>query len=290
MKKTIFFICCCSLYILSCSSIKKNNSENLYKINLKGSASVIRDGKTITLAAGETVIDKDIIKVPEGSELDILIGPDDSIRMKPNTEIMISQTDGKENKKFDIQLNKGKTIVKLNTLKSANTNFKINTPTSVCGVRGTQFSLDSKPSGEDEINVLKGEVSVSAAGSNEEIKIGENEMTTVTPGRPPMAPQMILSSLKPLLSLEVATMRPDLAINAVKTTMAVFDLKTYQRSLEYYYTMNEKYPENISELKMKEVDAWETPLVYYKKGEGYVLFSAGQDRIIGTIDDIQMEK
>jgi hypothetical protein len=106
-----------------------------------------------------------------------------------------------------------------------------------------------------------------------------------------MSPKQILDTVKPFLNVEVATMRPDLTLKAAKTNVAVFNIKSTQRALDRYYAMNGKYPDNIIDAGISNIDPWKTPLIYYKKGtSNYVLFSAGPDRIIGTYDDIQIKK
>ncbi len=274
-------------FIISCSQGKKNDGV-LYKVNVKGIAEIIRDSKTIPLKTGDSVMEKDIVKSPANAEVDIIIGKDDNLRLKPNTSVTLD-TFGSSKQNFSIKLNAGKVIAKLDAFKENKSEFKIQTQTSVCGVRGTQFSIESKID-EDELNVLKGEVKVTSIGVADEISVSENQSTVIRPGRPPMQPGQILEALNPLLSLEVATMRPDLTIDAVKTTMEVFDLKTYQRSIEYFQANNNRLPATLKEIQMSEIDQWGIPLIYYLKGNGYVLFSAGQDKIIGTFDDIQLEQ
>ncbi|HPG29798.1 MAG TPA: FecR domain-containing protein, partial [bacterium] len=235
------------------------------------------------------VLAGDVIKAGENSQVDIIAGTDDVIRIKPLSEIELTKLEtAKKDGIVSIKLHSGKLAAKLNTANENNMSFEVITQTSVCGVRGTQFSVETS-SAQDEINVLKGAVSVSASGK--EISVKENQRTLVKPGRPPMEPQMILETVKPFLNLEIAMMRPDLTVDAARTTMAVFDIKTIQRAIEYFETLNGKIPQTLKEAAAAETDPWGTPLVYYanEKG-GYVLFSAGPDKIIGSGDDIQLKK
>jgi len=286
MKKniSIFIVLIILFYISGCS----NNSGS--KVSVKGNAEILRNGKKITIKTGSEISQNDEIKVHENSQVDIIVGKDDVIRVKPNTEIKMTKLEtAKQSSQVSVTLKSGKIIAKLNTFKDTKSNFEINSQAAVCGVRGTQFSIESS-SDLDEINVIKGEITVSSSGK--EISLAENQKTTVRPGRPPMEPTQILQTVKPFLNLEVAMMRPDLTADAAKTTMAVFDIKTIQRAIDYYETANGKLPQSLNDATSSISDPWGTPLVYYinENGSGYTLFSAGPDSIIGSSDDIQLKR
>ena len=87
-------------------------------------------------------------------------------------------------------LGAGRTITKIKSATGRESRFEIETPSSICAVRGTVFrtAVDSTEATRSE--VLKGFVDVK--GMNQRVKLQEGEGTLVKKGEPPTPPKKLL--------------------------------------------------------------------------------------------------
>ena len=138
---------------------------------------------------GDLVKEKDIIQTGVDSFCDIKIG-ESLVRVKQSTKVLMAALVKKgamENTTID--LSSGKMLCKPKKLLRSES-FLIKTPTSVAGVRGTQFTVEADANGTSRIKVFEGRVKVvkrikNFDGSidkilNEAPEINHNEKVTIT--------------------------------------------------------------------------------------------------------------
>jgi hypothetical protein len=91
---------------------------------------------------------------------------------------------------FKLYLKAGKTVTKVKEATGRELRFEIDTPSSVCSVRGTNFrtSVDAEQTTRSE--VLSGSVTLEAV--EEKVIVEEGEGTLVKKGEPPMEPRKLL--------------------------------------------------------------------------------------------------
>jgi len=99
---------------------------------------------------------------------------DTKLTLKPETKLIINSQKLKisgKNKTYSIGVISGATNIK----KGKNsTKFSVNTPTSVCGVRGTKLIVGVSASGDTNIMVYEGKVEVTdAKGKDNEVAVSE---------------------------------------------------------------------------------------------------------------------
>jgi hypothetical protein len=115
-----------------------------------------------------------------------------SFLQSSNTTLGLSAAQKKEGNHtiYKLFLKTGRAITKLKGATGRESRFEIETPSSICAVRGTVFrtAVDSTDSTRSE--VLKGIVDVEAM--HQTAKVQEGEGTLVRKGEPPMKPKKLL--------------------------------------------------------------------------------------------------
>ena len=116
-------------------SLVQAESEKVTVTGITGSPQVIRQGQSMPATAGMACQKEDILKTTAGCSMDIAINQMAGCRILPSTECMLSGTDKKS---MDLKVADGNVILNLKKLPK-NSTFKVETPTAVATVRGTQF-------------------------------------------------------------------------------------------------------------------------------------------------------
>jgi hypothetical protein len=93
--------------------------------------------------------------------------------------------------RYKLFLDIGKTITKIKSATGRESRFEIETPSSVCAVRGTVFRTSVDADDATRSEVLQGIVDVAAM--NHKVKVNEGEGTLVNKGEPPLSPKKLLS-------------------------------------------------------------------------------------------------
>ncbi len=147
------------------SSYKQIGSDEWQKISMN---QVLANGDTVKTSSKAYVqldMDGNLMKISE------------------NSEVTISEAFDDEKKVQSLDMNYGNVQLKMNKLKKANKGFKVNTVTSVCAVRGTEFDVSTGFDGTTLLQVTKGKVAL--AGKSKEVIVGENQQSTVPFGGDP---------------------------------------------------------------------------------------------------------
>lgn len=171
MKKNLFLIIVLFAFFFSAVNIQSEDFSGKV-INFSGLVYV--DGKHVS--SGMKILQGSVIKTDDdtNSQIDILLSADHLIRIKNKSELKIVTV---KKTKIKINLLGGKIFVKAG--KSAEDGyFKIYTPTSVTGVRGTKFLVEENNSKtyicvcEGVVNCFKNTFISRVFGKGKNVKAG----------------------------------------------------------------------------------------------------------------------
>ena len=144
MRKIITFILC--ILFLSITSVSAQAKSVGKFTKVEGRVDITSPGDSARLAfPGAVIFEKDIIRAKSRSKAEILFNDGNLLRLAQNTRVEISEyiSDG-HRKSTVLSLFRGKIQNKVKKLLGRvfgkkRDRFEVHTPTSVCGVRGTDF-------------------------------------------------------------------------------------------------------------------------------------------------------
>lgn len=110
-------------------------AQDIVVTRTQGEPSLIRNGLEIPAATGQTCRQGDILKTTPGCAIDIALNNLAGCRVLASSECAIETADKAAT---HLKLVKGNAILNLDSLPKGTT-FKVETPTAVAAVRGTQF-------------------------------------------------------------------------------------------------------------------------------------------------------
>ena len=148
MKKIVTGILIVMLSMATSQAVYANAVGKFIKV--EGRVDVTRDGNPAELvSAGTEVFEKDIVRSKSDSRAEILFADGNILRLAQKTRIEISEyiVDSSSNKRSAIlNLFRGKIQNKVKKLLGSifgddGNRYEVHTPTSVCGVRGTDFFM-----------------------------------------------------------------------------------------------------------------------------------------------------
>ena len=128
-----------------------------------------------TAAKGRPVAEGDRIRTSAGSGCEILFKDGTFIKMDENADLsMEGLKASKQARTFSFSFLRGKALWMAAKLRGkVLSKFTVRTPSAVCAVRGTDFSiLVSTAAGETSIGLFDGKVAVSGAGTEKELLAG----------------------------------------------------------------------------------------------------------------------
>ncbi|GAB4336621.1 MAG: hypothetical protein Kow0099_09640 [Candidatus Abyssubacteria bacterium] len=179
-------------------------SINQTKLGVARGSFVEVSGTVEVLPKGET----EWKPAEKGMELDegdqIRSGPDSKaiatfanqliMAVEPQSAVNLEKLEKSRKAGVDIKINldNGQIWNDVGTLRHKRSKFFVETPQAVTGVRGTAFAVRISPEQVTTVAVVKGEVDVRTRGMvMTPKKLGENSMTDVAAGRPPVEPTTI---------------------------------------------------------------------------------------------------
>ena len=129
-------------------------------ILVQGKATLKRAGKTSPLKKDMLVVEGDWIETQAASRVGLQLSSGISTQIGPKTKIQIlTLSKDKQNRKIQMQLQHGSLASKAKA--DGRLEMKVETPTLVAAVRGTEFLVDARGS-ENTVAVNEGEVAVSS--------------------------------------------------------------------------------------------------------------------------------
>ena len=147
MQKSILSLIIFSVMVFSaCKKQEINDLQGGVVTFLKGSAEIIRsDGKKSALKTEDFVMAGETVITGGDSYADIQFKDGVLIRVKENTEFYIEDiwiNSGKNEVKARLRVRGGKLFSKIAAKMTKESEFTVVTPSSVAGVRGTEFMVD----------------------------------------------------------------------------------------------------------------------------------------------------
>lgn len=175
MNKKFFLIIVFCIVFFSCVEKKKNTSQidgpsqiNYQKailVYFEGEVVLNRKGKLLSVEEGIELLEQDQISTKAEAYCEIEMGQTALVRIEENTSFSVDKLSlSKESSDVQVANNKGTVLNKVKKLATKDA-YRVRTPSTVCGVRGTEFLVEVKKEGnsaqEDlKVAVKKGKVAV----------------------------------------------------------------------------------------------------------------------------------
>jgi hypothetical protein len=121
-----------------------------------GSSTLTRNGKTVKLQMGDIVSNGDIIKTAKNSVVELLYDDSSKITIKGDTIVQIGSRN--INDSGNVAVISGEVNGKFVKLKKGA--HKLGTPTTICAVRGTEFTMGVSKGGDSRIELTEGKLDV----------------------------------------------------------------------------------------------------------------------------------
>ncbi len=136
MKKSAFyFFILLSLFLAAGTSPAGTENTQILVSNMQGSPTLVRNGQTLPVSMGMACQKNDILKTNENCTVDVSMSGLAGCRLLASSEGTIAESDPKN---MQIKINNGNAVLNLKKLPEG-TAFKVETPTAIAAVRGTQF-------------------------------------------------------------------------------------------------------------------------------------------------------
>jgi len=190
-----------ALFLIVSQSYADNISAVVVEVNGKAEVSYAA-GVWIPLKIGTKINEKDVVRTGDKSSVRFkydetkfsIIDANSEVRFENLKTQMVEKKTLFKKKEVPVQninlkVLKGGVFSKVKNLDQAS-NFSINTPSSVCGVRGTSFEVTQGE--EAQISVLDGQVEVfNPEFPDQKISVGAGKRASVKQNTPPSAPVQI---------------------------------------------------------------------------------------------------
>ncbi len=121
-----------------------------------GKSTLTRNGKTINLKVGDNVSSGDIIKTTKNAVVELQYDDTSKITIKGDTVVQIGNKHVKNS--GDVAVISGQVSGKFVKLKKGE--HKLGTPTTICAVRGTEFTMGVSKGGDSRIELTEGKLDV----------------------------------------------------------------------------------------------------------------------------------
>jgi len=121
-----------------------------------GSSTLTRQGKTVKVKMGNNVSNGDVIRTSKNGIVDLSYDDGSKITITSNTVVQIGSKNIKDS--GDVSVISGKITGKFVKLKKGE--HRLASPTTVCGVRGTEFAFAVSKGGASKIELTEGRLDV----------------------------------------------------------------------------------------------------------------------------------
>ena len=156
----LLFAATCGLLSVCSSPEPKSHAPQMLIVYMTGDVQLMRGERSLTPKLGMLVDIGDVVKTGRG-EIDLQTRSGHSLRVKNNAVLVVSRLADANQRENSFTLLKGSLFSKAH-VQSADEIFRIATPTSVAGVRGTAFSVSVDDNGRrPKVRVLNGKVAMS---------------------------------------------------------------------------------------------------------------------------------
>lgn len=220
MRKTYSKILLAALF-LAMAAVSYGWAANTFIGNIsmvEGNVNITRAGKAglVAAKAGDALFAGDTIKTDDNSKAQIILGDNSTIYVAPNSNMqlknyLLSRTEEKRNIAVKTFFGKIRFVVsKIYKVSASGTqrswrdsNFTIETPTAVAGIKGTDFVITVSPT-HTTFSVFEGLVGAKNKSSliKGEVMLGANQASTVKKDAAPKPPIQIAPQQKQMLIME----------------------------------------------------------------------------------------
>lgn len=178
-KKSMWVAAVCGLFMAPFGQCETSSpAQHVVVASVKGEASLIREGQSTAIKAGDQVREGDQIRTAADGTVDLVVNNVAGYRALPSSESSVKNADPRST---DLSVTKGKIVVNLSKL-SKDSSFQVTTPTAIAAVRGTQFSCSANPGdGGASFAVREGVVEVKTFGTGESVMLSEGFALDIPP-------------------------------------------------------------------------------------------------------------
>ncbi len=172
MKKagTLFLLFLLSVYGLASSALGEGKKDATFS-SFKGQVKVFTPkGHSRKAVLGHVIHPGDTIQVGSDSQASVSLPDGSSLDLSANSRLTITSLTqpSPETKNFLFQLAIGKLFAQVRKLITAKSSFEVEAGGVVCGVRGTQFSMNFDPDTKKlDLSVLEGLVGAASGGATQ---------------------------------------------------------------------------------------------------------------------------
>ena len=149
--------------LLFSPSLLAQNDTLIVVTRVAGDVLVERSGKSKRLKFNSLLEEGDLLISKKG-KADIQIGPGSIVRLQPHSKLVIKTAYKKGNvERTSVKLNQGSLFTKIFNKMIGDSYFRVETPSAVAAVRGTEFLIsngDAKESDPNGVYVNSGQVAV----------------------------------------------------------------------------------------------------------------------------------
>lgn len=190
MKKITFLmiIALCAIQFTSCKKAGPSIVQNDGLVNfITGDVKIVIDGKTVSANVGDKITQGMIVKTGTKAIVDIYF-QGSVIRILEKSSVVMKELvkNLSENKELtELYVENGQMFSKVTRKLSQGEKFRVNTPTAVAGVRGTEF-LVSEKDGKSTIACIEGKVVVKESSSDDSsfVEVEAGKEANVEKGKP----------------------------------------------------------------------------------------------------------
>jgi hypothetical protein len=129
----------------------------------------------------------DMIKTGPNEHLSVIFFDGSTIDLEPNTQIEVKELVRGEKTSIKLKQQIGSTLSKVKKMADPASQYEIETPAAVAGVRGSEMQVNVVDDGTTEVRNVEGKIYVRAQGI--EVQIPPGNKSTVIPGKEPGAPE-----------------------------------------------------------------------------------------------------
>ena len=164
---SIIIVCACMLFKPRYRSVK------LEEYN--GTVALTRQDKDVEPYKGIMLKPLDTVETMQDSFASLNVDNDKHLGVEENTKLSINATGNENSGKVTIHLEYGSTLITIDEKLPVDSDFEVETPNAICGVRGTTFKVTyDKDDLSTRVDVTEGIVNVKACDISIDVNAGES--------------------------------------------------------------------------------------------------------------------
>ena len=172
---TIFILAAAAVSIVSAEG--PSSAACVYKYN--GDVQLLESGTTswLTVTSAVPLKEGTRLKTGPGASCELLAGDGTFINLYENSETVVETLKfGPETRDYGFNFIKGRILWLAAKVLRKTSNFTIRTPSAVCAVRGTDFSIDVSSDASD-IGLFEGQLDINSNGKGTVLSAGSEALT-----------------------------------------------------------------------------------------------------------------